>query len=340
MQAINYKKLLREERKRLKNETKKPSDTKAKEKDKNANLHRPKKDRSVGTPSNRNSLNWDYDVGFLAFRKLSLHTICENPPLISYSSSALGEHEEQKRNSANKSESLSPEKALTNWLQRIPSGNSGQGEWKTMTFGKRRVCMFGEDELPLPPPLEEMANELVKQGIFPSSSPPNHVLLNEYQPGQGILPHTDGPLYKDCTATLSLTSDVVIEFTKRLSSNEIGQGKTVCVANSVTNNCKETNEYNNNNYPIDDKDGIAEKKTNSLDKHSLTVLLESGSLLVFRGEAYTNYCHGIEMDAWQDVTTEKCQNASSGRIVPRSLRYSLTFRHRKKEIRHRKKEIE
>eukprot|EP00536_Pseudo-nitzschia_multiseries_P006537 jgi/Psemu1/304234/fgenesh1_kg.140_\ len=174
-----------------------------------------------------------------------------------------------------------------------------------------------------------MARELVKQRIFPSSSPPNHVLLNEYQPGQGILPHTDGPLYQDCTATLSLGSDVVIEFSKRLSSDEIGKAKTVSVMNSVSNDFNETRKHNDN-HPSDDKEHTSDDKpTESIDDELLTVLLESGSLLVFRGEAYMDYCHGIEMDAWQDVTTDKCLNAPSGRIVPRGLRYSLTFRHKK-----------
>ncbi|WAQ81423.1 hypothetical protein PtA15_1A764 [Puccinia triticina] len=50
----------------------------------------------------------------------------------------------------------------------------------------------------------------------PSSSgpplPPNHCLVNEYAPGDGILPHLDGPAYLPTVATISLESDTVYEF--------------------------------------------------------------------------------------------------------------------------------
>ncbi|KNZ46854.1 hypothetical protein VP01_68g15 [Puccinia sorghi] len=58
--------------------------------------------------------------------------------------------------------------------------------------------------------------------IFSSSSssssssvvaqPPNHCLVNEYHPGDGILPHLDGPAYLPTVATISLESDTVYEF--------------------------------------------------------------------------------------------------------------------------------
>ena len=33
---------------------------------------------------------------------------------------------------------------------------------------------------------------------------PNHILLNEYLPGQGIIPHLDGDLFYPTIATVSL----------------------------------------------------------------------------------------------------------------------------------------
>ena len=42
-----------------------------------------------------------------------------------------------------------------------------------------------------------------------TSSPhqrPNHVIMNEYLPGQGIMPHEDGPSYHPVVATISLGS--------------------------------------------------------------------------------------------------------------------------------------
>lgn len=41
---------------------------------------------------------------------------------------------------------------------------------------------------------------------------PNHVLVNEYLPGQGIMPHTDGPLFYPTVTTISCGSHTVLEF--------------------------------------------------------------------------------------------------------------------------------
>jgi len=310
--VIDFKKLLQEERKRNKKnrrQNKKVSDQK--ETKQSQKEHKNTADRGVEKENNVSSFNWNYPVnsGILELRELRLRSICEDPQSIFYSSTAL-----QK-----KLVHYSPEAALTNWLQSIPNGD-GLGNWKTMSYGKRRVCMFGEEKArqefqypmqhqqrketttartiksALPQPLAEIAKELVKRDVFSSSFPPNHVLLNEYQPGQGILAHTDGSSYESRTATLSLGSDIVIEFRIRLTSNEIG---------TIENPTATTNS------PIQ-------------------VLLEAGSLLVFQGNAYINYCHGIPMDVLQDETTDKCLNAPPNRKVSRGLRFSLTFRHKKR----------
>ena len=111
---------------------------------------------------------------------------------------------------------------------------------------------------------------------------------------------TDGPSYEHCTATLSLGSDAVMEFSKRLKSNEIGTTAT-----------KITTENNNSTKRFRNKQ----------------VLLESGSLLVFQGDAYLNYCHEIPTTL-QDITTDNCLNNLPNQIVSRGRRYSLTFRHK------------
>ena len=38
----------------------------------------------------------------------------------------------------------------------------------------------------------------------------NHVLVNEYLSGQGIMPHEDGPLFFPCISTISLASHTVL----------------------------------------------------------------------------------------------------------------------------------
>ena len=247
---------------------------------------------------------------------------------------------------------------LAQWLQSLPHGDSGQGEWKTMTYGKRKVCMFdgttaatnssttdggssssssdthhdkkdvssseslATAELSysslLPPPLSILADQLVQAGIFPTDTPPNHVLLNEYQPGQGIDPHTDGPAYEAMTATLSLKSSVLLEFTPRWKSY---CGPPHCSSSSST-------------LPPGGGEGCS-------------VWLEAGSWIVFSKGAYIDYCHGIAFSHYDvlddhpdclnapaaSTTTARTAPAATSQLVgpclPRQHRYSLTFRHKK-----------
>ena len=65
---------------------------------------------------------------------------------------------------------------------------------------------------PLPPWVASVCGALVECGVFPPDAPPNHVLLNEYRPGEGIDAHRDGPLYAPRVAILSLGSHAPFEF--------------------------------------------------------------------------------------------------------------------------------
>lgn len=226
---------------------------------------------------------WKVSQGPLNMDHLNLEMVIQDPKTVYYSS-----------------RSISHLRALEDWLQNLPSGDSGLAEWKIMKYGKRKAAMFGETEgTPLVGPLAEIATLLVQRGVFPAEEPPNHVLLNGYSPGQGILPHTDGPAYASRTATLSLMSSVVLEFRKRLSSDEIGS------------------------------DGASSSAAAAAAK-MIQVLLEPGSMIVFEDEAYLDYCHGIPMDAPADIATSECVNAPEGTVVSRGHRFSLTFRHKKK----------
>ena len=74
--------------------------------------------------------------------------------------------------------------------------------------GERRVAE------PLPDWLAFLTDALVRSGAWPVDDgigPPNHVIINEYAAGAGLTPHTDGQLYAERVATLSLWSDVVME---------------------------------------------------------------------------------------------------------------------------------
>jgi alkylated DNA repair protein alkB family protein 6 len=43
----------------------------------------------------------------------------------------------------------------------------------------------------------------------------NHILVNNYRPGEGIMPHEDGPAYHPITATVSLGSHTVLDVTAK-----------------------------------------------------------------------------------------------------------------------------
>lgn len=100
-------------------------------------------------------------------------------------------------------------KEVMSWLNSIPEysqhhGNSRgtlgirqtereesvehNGKWTQLKHARRKVALFDGTICNLPHILQRLSNTLVAIGAFPPSHPPNHVLVNEYQPGEGILP--------------------------------------------------------------------------------------------------------------------------------------------------------
>ncbi|KAI8640380.1 hypothetical protein BD408DRAFT_484212 [Parasitella parasitica] len=65
-------------------------------------------------------------------------------------------------------------------------------------------------------PLPEFAHFLVERIMENKWMPntPNHLLVNEYDPGQGIMPHVDAPaLFGPAILSLSLLSECIMKFT-------------------------------------------------------------------------------------------------------------------------------
>jgi len=95
-----------------------------------------------------------------------------------------------------------------------------QDRWSKLQYSNRRLQKWGgevtknglENTEPLPVWLEKISEMLVSEKITEKKT--NHVLLNEYQPGIGIMPHTDGPLYHPYVVILSLGSHAAFEFFK------------------------------------------------------------------------------------------------------------------------------
>lgn len=78
---------------------------------------------------------------------------------------------------------------------------------------------------PLPPWLETpLIPKMQELGIWDNTphGAPNHVLVNEYQPGEGIMPHEDGPAYYPMVATVSLGAPIVLDVFEK---GEEGEGK-------------------------------------------------------------------------------------------------------------------
>ncbi|EIE18199.1 hypothetical protein COCSUDRAFT_54973 [Coccomyxa subellipsoidea C-169] len=123
----------------------------------------------------------------------------------------------------------------------------------------------------------------------------NHVLLNAYRPGEGIMPHQDGPLYHPGVCILSLAAPAVMRFSRKRSS---------------------------------DDDTRAQGDFNSL---VVSVALQPRSLLVFRGDAYTHCLHGID-EVEEEALDETVANREAlpdpeARVMKRgNERLSLTVR--------------
>ncbi|KAK7380178.1 hypothetical protein VNO78_32655 [Psophocarpus tetragonolobus] len=125
----------------------------------------------------------------------------------------------------------------------------------------------------LPPWLINLTQKIYEEfELFPSAL--NHVLINEYLPKQGIMPHQDGPAYFPVVAILSLASPVVMDFTPHARFKLDFQ----CDIDKDSNGC--TFEVGKDKW-LDDH-------------HPFSVLLMPRSLLIFKDKAYSDYLHGIK----------------------------------------------
>jgi alkylated DNA repair protein alkB family protein 6 len=156
---------------------------------------------------------------------------------------------------------------------------------------------------PLPPWLTKFPPILERfeaLGVFSGTKHggPNHVLVNEYKAGEGIMRHEDGAAYEPVVATVSLGGSVCLElWDKDLESAE---------------------------------DGSALGKS-----ARWRILQEPGSLLVTKGEAYGCLLHGISDIAKDEGLSEETvinwsllgssEKFTDG-VNERTTRISLTYR--------------
>ncbi|KAK6425198.1 hypothetical protein LTR95_016294 [Oleoguttula sp. CCFEE 5521] len=76
---------------------------------------------------------------------------------------------------------------------------------------------------PLPAWLTDpIVSRIAKLGAFDSAPHGiNHCLINEYQSGQGIMPHEDGTAYYPIVATVSLGGTIVLDVTEKQASDGV-----------------------------------------------------------------------------------------------------------------------
>ncbi|XP_030762185.1 alpha-ketoglutarate-dependent dioxygenase alkB homolog 6 [Sitophilus oryzae] len=71
----------------------------------------------------------------------------------------------------------------------------------------------------IPTWLQKFVDKVSSTNIFEGCKP-NQILVNEYLPGQGIMPHTDGPLFHPIVTTISCGSHTVLEFLENSEKRE------------------------------------------------------------------------------------------------------------------------
>ncbi|CAG7725548.1 unnamed protein product [Allacma fusca] len=179
-------------------------------------------------------------------------------------------------------------------------------------LSNRRLQNWGGDPHPkgmiaeaLPDWLKKYTDSIGSiKGIF-ENSPPNHVLVNEYRPGQGIMPHLDGPLFYPTITTISVGSHAVLNFYRPLDCDDVS---------AESSQSSETSQMSSWSSRLE-----------------FSLLVQPRSLLILRDKAYDYYLHGIE-EICKDELTDKVINAgvlglSPGDELQRATRVSLTIRH-------------
>jgi alkylated DNA repair protein alkB homolog 6 len=141
-------------------------------------------------------------------------------------------------------------------------------------------------EANLPPWTEAVSDMLLYDGIYSPSIFPNNVRIHEYEVGEGIAPHCDGPIYVPKVSILSLASTSVMHFYPRRDPYD------------------QPMEHYNDTFKFD---GAIAKEV-----PVMSVVMEPGSLLIFDQDAYTHYPHGIS-----DKPVDSLEPSVSGPVVNR-----------------------
>ncbi|RMY64922.1 hypothetical protein D0862_15302, partial [Hortaea werneckii] len=154
----------------------------------------------------------------------------------------------------------------------------------------------------------------------------NHCLINEYLPGQGIMPHEDGAAYHPVVATVSLSGSLVLEITPKTASASPTEDQSSSSPEDPTSSSPSEGERSSN--------PPTQQKT------PWRILQEPRSLLLTTEPAYSTTLHGIpSVHADTELTSSTVANwdrisastrakvaADGDRNERATTRISLTFR--------------
>ncbi|KAK7080644.1 Alpha-ketoglutarate-dependent dioxygenase alkB 6 [Halocaridina rubra] len=186
------------------------------------------------------------------------------------------------------------EKSIMNNIYAAP-----KPKWKELAH--RRLQNWGGLPHPkgmvaeaIPQWLQQQMDKISALHVF-GEKKPNHVLVNEYLPGQGIMPHEDGPLFYPTITTINVGSHTILEFYMPVNSEE-----------------------SEDTLPLSSR-------------HIGSLLLEPRSLLILQDNMYTSFLHGISQVTEDSITDnifniDRCE-AQVGDTLVRGTRVSLTIRH-------------
>ncbi|KAG9190444.1 alkylated DNA repair protein alkB 6-like protein [Alternaria panax] len=167
-------------------------------------------------------------------------------------------------------------------------------------------------------------------GIFDHTphGQPNHVLVNEYRPGEGIMPHEDGDAYAHVVATVSLGAGLCLNVLPKPASNEVANGR---IEAELEDGAREEVVRSQAVEEGRSQGGMWDLPTR--------IFQEPRSLLITTGRAYRVLMHGIEsVEVDEELSGGTVANwgllGQEGRDVierdggrnVRSTRVSLTYR--------------
>jgi alkylated DNA repair protein alkB homolog 6 len=181
-------------------------------------------------------------------------------------------------------------------------------EWGCTMCGECQKSFVSDANMP--PWVQEVLDMQVYDGLFTPTTFPNSVRIHEYQQGEGIGPHCDGPIYVPMVTVLSLASSCLMSFYPRQGLYE--------------------------SHPMDHYNDTFKFAEGEIGQQVplQSVVLEPRSLLIFSGEGYYHYPHGVSDKAQDDLSSDLVGEVVNRQFlrdkevqsIPRTFRASITTR--------------